>query len=53
MRFWSSLASASLGLGSLAQAQRFGFTHQMLPAENDRTQAVALGDVDGDGDLDA
>jgi hypothetical protein len=25
----------------------------MLPADNDGTQAVALGDVDGDGDLDA
>jgi hypothetical protein len=34
-------------------AQRFGFTHQMLPAEDDPTHALALGDVDGDGDLDA
>ncbi|MCI0587851.1 MAG: FG-GAP-like repeat-containing protein, partial [Planctomycetes bacterium] len=53
MRIWSSVASALLGLASLAPAQRFGFTHQMLPAESDYTPAVALGDVDGDGDLDA
>ena len=27
--------------------------HQMIPANNDYTYFVALGDVDGDGDLDA
>ncbi|MGH7150324.1 MAG: FG-GAP-like repeat-containing protein, partial [Planctomycetota bacterium] len=40
-------------LPALAPAQRFGFTHRMVPAHGDVTFAVALGDVDGDGDLDA
>ncbi|HKB16155.1 MAG TPA: hypothetical protein VKF62_08815, partial [Planctomycetota bacterium] len=53
MRYWSGLTAAFLGLASVASAQRFGFTHQMLPADDDETKAVALGDVDGDGDLDA
>ena len=53
MQRWILRASAFLGMASLASAQRFGFTHQMLPADADPTRAVALGDVDGDGDLDA
>ncbi len=53
LRSWIESACALLGLASLAPAQRFGFTHQMLPADVDGTRAVALGDVDGDGDLDA
>ncbi|HET6204825.1 MAG TPA: FG-GAP-like repeat-containing protein [Planctomycetota bacterium] len=50
VKTWSAVASAFLGLASLAPAQPFGFTHQMLPAENDSTAALALGDVDGDLD---
>ncbi|MCI0588151.1 MAG: FG-GAP-like repeat-containing protein, partial [Planctomycetes bacterium] len=52
MRYGRGVA-ALLGLAFPAQAQRFGFTHQMLPADADFTQAVAFGDVDGDGDPDA
>ncbi|HET6201351.1 MAG TPA: FG-GAP-like repeat-containing protein [Planctomycetota bacterium] len=53
VRVWTCLLAVFLGLAPLAPAQRFGFTHQMPPAESDLTQAVAVGDVDGDGDLDA
>jgi hypothetical protein len=45
--------SSILGLAGVAPAQRFGFAHQMLPADADVSLAVILGDVDGDGDLDA
>ncbi|MCI0588383.1 MAG: FG-GAP-like repeat-containing protein, partial [Planctomycetes bacterium] len=53
MRYWRGLAAATLGLPSLAQAQRFGFTHSMLPADADNSRTVALGDLNGDGTLDA
>ena len=38
-----------------AQTPLFGELHRMLPADSDAddTEALALGDVDGDGDLDA
>jgi len=52
MRRFRGVATAVLGLAPVASGQRFGFTHQMLPADSDATQAIALGDVDGDGDLD-
>jgi hypothetical protein len=52
MRLPVFLAAALLGSAPLASAQRFGFTREMFPANADFTQAVALGDVDGDGDLD-
>ncbi|HKB16352.1 MAG TPA: FG-GAP-like repeat-containing protein, partial [Planctomycetota bacterium] len=50
---WTVVAAALLALASTAPAQRFGFPHRMLPPDADGTRAVALGDVDGDGDLDA
>src|SRR5262245_2055426 len=53
MRLWLSLACVSPALASAAPAQRFGFAHQMLPAEPQSAQALALGDVEGDGDLGA
>ncbi|HKB16482.1 MAG TPA: FG-GAP-like repeat-containing protein, partial [Planctomycetota bacterium] len=53
MKFPSLVAAALLGLVSTAPAQPFGLTHRMLPPDGDYTQALALGDVDGDGDLDA
>ncbi len=52
MRPRSSLPFILLGLAPPTPAQRFGFTHQMLPADVGREDAVAFGDVDGDGDLD-
>ncbi len=52
MRDWTCLACCLLGIADGASAQRFGFTHQMVPVGNDDSHAVALGDVDGDGDLD-
>ena len=42
-----------LGGALRAQGLRFGEVHRMVPPDADTTQAVALGDVDGDGDLDA
>ncbi|MCI0585382.1 MAG: VCBS repeat-containing protein [Planctomycetes bacterium] len=45
--------SAALGLTSATSAQRFGFTHGMVPGEADSTVALALADLDGDGDVDA
>ncbi|MEM7308009.1 MAG: VCBS repeat-containing protein [Planctomycetota bacterium] len=36
-----------------AQQQRFEELHRMVPATADDTRAVALSDLDGDGDLDA
>src|SRR5262245_36644942 len=53
MRIWCAVASVLLGLPPLAPAQPFGVTHPMLPVENDPAMALALGDVDGDGDPDA
>jgi len=53
MRRWTLLLSVLLGLASAAPAQRFGFTRQMLPVDDLRTRSIALGDVDGDGDVDA
>ncbi|MGH7149418.1 MAG: FG-GAP-like repeat-containing protein, partial [Planctomycetota bacterium] len=47
------LAAALLGLGAPASGQSFGFVHQMLPADGEPSTSLALGDVDGDGDLDA
>ncbi len=36
-----------------AQTMRFGELHRMLPPADDLSLAAVLGDVDGDGDLDA
>ncbi len=47
------LPLALAGLAALAPAQPFEFTHQMVPPDRESTLSVALGDVDGDGDLDA
>ncbi len=43
---------AFLSLAAQAPTPRFGFTHQMLPVDSHNTRAVALGDIEGDGDLD-
>ncbi|HET6204992.1 MAG TPA: FG-GAP-like repeat-containing protein [Planctomycetota bacterium] len=53
MRHWIPALWFLFELGSAAPAQQFGLTRQMLPGDADYTWAVALGDVDGDGDLDA
>lgn len=52
MRRWALLLAVLLGIASAAPAQRFGFARQMLPPDADGTNAIALRDVDGDGDLD-
>ncbi|HKB16198.1 MAG TPA: FG-GAP-like repeat-containing protein, partial [Planctomycetota bacterium] len=52
MRLGIALAVALSAVAPSAPAQRFGFTHQMLPADHQSTQALAIGDADGDGDLD-
>ncbi|MCI0586799.1 MAG: VCBS repeat-containing protein [Planctomycetes bacterium] len=52
MRTGLPILAGWLGLTTLAQGQRFGFTHQMVPAEGEPATDVAIGDVDGDGDLD-
>ena len=43
------LAAAALG----QTAPVFDELHRMLPVDREWTTAMALGDVDGDGDLDA
>jgi len=48
-----SLLLLGLALASPATAQRFGFMHEMLPANTGLATGIAVGDVDGDGDLDA
>jgi hypothetical protein len=40
------------GAGPAAGAQRLDLVHQILPADRDVTAALALGDLDGDGDAD-
>jgi hypothetical protein len=52
MRYQSGLA-ALLGLASAASAQTLGFVHRTIPADSGVPRSIALGDVDGDGDLDA
>jgi hypothetical protein len=52
MRLLLLLVWALASVGSTARAQRFGLARQMFPADADITRAIAVGDVDGDGDLD-
>src|SRR5262245_11569729 len=49
----STILSATLVFPVRGQSRLFGNLRRMLPADVDRTYALVLGDVDGDGDLDA
>jgi hypothetical protein len=53
MRWTLAVAAVLWGLGSSASAQVFDFVHRMVPAARTRTVALAFGDFDEDGVVDA